>query len=414
MDVKFERCCGLDVHKASVMACCIWPEDGEARKEKRKFGTMTDDLEALAAWLAQRGVTHVAMESTGSYWKPVWNILEEAEGSFVLILVNPQHIKAFNRDKTDPKDSEWIADLLRHGLLKSSFVPDRRQRELRELTRYRTSQKQQRTAEVNRLQKVLEGANIKLSSVASKVMGKSGRDMLAALLAGDKTPEEIAELARGRLREKIPQLRRALAGSFGAHQHHLITKLLAHIDFLDEAIADLNQEIAQQLSPAEQETVVRLDPIPGVGTGVAEAVIAELGIDLDRFPSFEQCASWVALCPGNRSSAGKRGSGKTRKGNKHLRAILVEAAEAASMKSGSYLQAQFSRLARRLGRKKAIIALAHRILEVIYHMLKTPSSVFHEKGAHFMHAEHKERAIRQHLRRLQELGHPIAPLVASG
>lgn len=413
MEVKFERCCGLDVHKASVMACCIWPEEGQVRKEKQKFGTMSDDLQALATWLAQRDVTHVAMESTGSYWKPVWNILE-AEERFDLFLVNPQHIKAFNRDKTDPKDSEWIADLLRHGLLKSSFVPDRRQRELRELTRYRTSQKQQRTAEVNRLLKVLEGANIKLGSVASKVMGKSGRDMLAALVAADKTPEEIADLARGRLREKIPELRRALVGSFGTHQRYLIAKLLAHIDYLDATIADLDCEIAQQLSPEEHEAVVKLDPIPGVGTGVGEAVVAELGIDMGRFPSFGQCASWVALCPGNRNSAGKRGSGKTRKGNKHLRTVLVEAAEAASMKSGSYLQAQFSRLARRLGRKKAIIALARRILEVIYHMLKTPDSVFLEKGAHFMHQDQKERTIRQHVRRLQELGYPITPLAATG
>jgi transposase len=413
MEVKFERCCGLDVHKASVMACCIWQESGEVRKEKRKFGAMTADIRALAAWMGQLGVTHVAMESTGSYWKPVWNVLEVEDG-FELILVNPQHIKAFNRDKTDPKDSEWIADLLRHGLLKSSFVPDRRQRELRELTRYRTSLKQQRTAEVNRLQKVLEGANIKLGSVASKVMGKSGRDMLAALVAADKTPQEMAELARGRLREKIPQLQRALDGSFGTHQRYLLAKLLAHIDYLEETIADLDQEIEQQLSPEEHEAIGRLDAIPGVGTGVGEAVVAELGLDMDRFPSFEQCASWVAVCPGNRRSAGKRGSGKTRKGNKHLRAILVEAAEAASMKSGSYLQAQFSRLARRLGRKKAIIALARRILEVIYHMLKTPGGLFEEKGAHFMHEERKERAIRQHLRRLKELGYQVpAPSASS-
>lgn len=411
MEVKFERCCGLDVHKASVVACCIWPEEGRVRKEVRKFGAMTDDLQSLAAWLTERGVTHVAMESTGSYWKPVWNILED---SFALILVNPQHIKAFNRDKTDPKDSEWIADLLRHGLLRASFVPDRRQRDLRELTRYRTAEKQQRTAEVNRLQKVLEGANIKLSSVASKIMGKSGRDMLAALVEGEKPPEEIADLARGRLREKIPQLRRALAGSFGPHQRYLIAKLLAHIDYLDETIADLDREVAEQLSLAEQEVIVRLDPIPGVGTGVGEAVIAELGTNVDRFASFERLASWVGLCPGNRKSAGKRGSGKTRKGNKALRTVLVEAAEAASMKSGSYLQAQFSRLSRRIGRKKAIIALARRILEIIYHMLKTPDSIFQEKGAHFMHEEHKERVIRQHVRRLQELGYALTPQPASG
>ena len=404
MEVKFEHCCGLDVHKASVVACCIWSQDGQVRKERRKFGTMTDDLEALAWWLAERKTTHVAMESTGSYWKPVWNVLED---SFELILVNPQHIKAFNRDKTDPKDAEWIADLLRHGLLKSSFVPGRRQRELRELTRYRTSQKQQRTAEVNRLQKVLEGANIKLGSVASKIMGVSGRDMLMALLEGSQTPDEMAELARGRLREKIPELRRALTGSFRDHQRYLIAKILAHIDFLDETIAGLDREIAEQLSPDEHQAVEQLDAIPGVGTGVAEAVIAELGTDMTRFPSFEHCSSWVALCPGNRSSAGKRGSGKTRKGNKHLRSVLVEAAQAAGMKSGSYLQAQFSRLSRRIGRKKAVIAVARRILEIIYHMLRTPGSAFHEKGAHFMHEDQRERAIRQHVRRLQDLGYPI-------
>lgn len=228
MEVRFERCCGLDVHKRSITACCIYLEGSEAKKDLRSFGTMTDDLLALADWLAGHEVTHVAMESTGSFWKPVWNILE---ADFELILVNPLHIKAFNRDKTDVRDCEWLADLLRHGLLKASFVPERGQRELRELTRYRTSLKEERAAEVNRLQKVLEGANIKLASVASNVVGKSGRQMVESLLAGDKAPEEIAQLALGRLREKIPQLERALTGDIAPHQRFLIARQLAHIDF---------------------------------------------------------------------------------------------------------------------------------------------------------------------------------------
>ncbi|HWE21082.1 MAG TPA: IS110 family transposase [Hyphomicrobiaceae bacterium] len=405
MEVRYERCCGLDVHKKSISACCIYPEEVKLKKEIRSFGTLTDDLLALSDWLAERQITHVAMESTGSYWKPVWNILE---ASFELLLVNPQHIKAFNRDKTDTKDCEWLADLLRHGLLKASFVPDRRQRELRELTRYRTSLKQERTAEVNRLQKVLEGANIKLASVASDVMGKSSREMLAELLAGDKAPAEIAQLARGKLREKIPQLERALSGGFAPHQRFVVAQQLAHIDFLDESLAQISQEIEGRLVPLEAAVVARLDPIPGVATGVAQVIIAEIGPSVERFPSAGHIASWAGLCPGNRESAGKRRSGKTRKGNQALRTVLTNAAKAAILVKGSYLQAQYSRLLPRLGKNKATVAVARRILEIIYYLLNDPETLFKERGAHYRNEMDKQRAARYHARQLEALGYQVA------
>jgi len=406
VEVRFERCCGLDVHKRSIAACCIYPDAERLKKEIRSFGTMTSDLLALADWLAQRQVTQVAMESTGSFWKPVWNILE---AGFELVLVNPLHIKAFNRDKTDVKDCEWLGDLLRHGLLKASFVPERRQRELRELTRYRTSLREERAAEVNRLQKVLEGANIKLASVASDIMGRSGRDMLAALVSGDKTPAEMAELALGKLREKIPQLERALDGKVAPHQRFLVAQQLAHIDFLDEAIAQVEQEIGERLSPFEAQVAERLDPVPGVALGVAQVVIAEVGSNVDRFPTAGHLTSWTGICPGNRESAGKRGRGKTRKGNQALRTALVNAAHAASMKKGSYLQAQYLRLLPRLGKKKAIIALARRILEIVYHLLRDPQSIFREQGAHYLHEDHRERAKLHYLRKLRALGYKVDP-----
>jgi transposase len=365
---------------------------------------MTDDLRALADWLAGHGVSHVAMESTGSFWKPVWNILES---DFKLILVNPLHIKAFNRDKTDAKDCEWLADLLRHGLLKASFVPERGQRELRELTRYRTSLKEERAAEVNRLQKVLEGANIKLASVASNVVGKSGRQMLEALLTGDVPVEDMAQLAQGRLREKIPQLERALRGSMAPHQRFILAQQLAHIDYLDEALERVSREIGERLSPFEVAAATRLDEVPGIASGVAEVVIAEAGTDMSRFPSAGHLASWTGICPGNRQSAGKRFSGKTRKGNQALKTVLINAAHAASMKTGSYLQAQYRRLLPRLGRKKAIVALARRILELVYHLLRDPNSIFQEHDAHYIQEERKQRATDHHLKQLRALGYAI-------
>jgi transposase len=405
MDVKYERCCGLDIHKRSISACCILPGEQGLRKEIRSFGTLTEDLLVLADWLSERGVSHVAMESTGSYWKPVWNILE---ADFELVLVNPLHIKAFNRDKTDARDCEWLADLLRHGLLKASFVPERRQRELRELTRYRTSLKQERTAEVNRLQKVLEGANIKLASVASDIMGKSGRQMLDALVAGNLSPAEMAQLAVGKLREKLPQLERALSGSFAPHQRFLVAQQLAHIDYLDEALAQVSREIDERLDPLEMEVARRFDPIPGVNLDMAEVLIAEVGSRVDRFPTAGHLTSWAGVSPGTRESAGKRRSGKTRKGNQALRSALVNAAKAASLKKGSYLQAQYQRLVRRLGRQKATMAIARRILEIVWHLLKDPHTFFQEKGAHYLHPDQTARSAQYHLRKLRALGYDLS------
>jgi transposase len=405
MDVRYERCCGIDVHKQKLVACCILPAEGASTKrEFRTFGAMTEDILALSDWLAKHQVTHVAMESTGSYWKPLWNLLE---GSFELVLVNPVHLKAFNRDKTDKQDCAWLADLLRHGLLKGSFVPDRRQRELREVVRYRNSLVEERAAEVNRLQKVLEGANIKLAAVASDVMGVSARKILAALLAGHLTPAEMANLARGKLREKIPELERSLVGELGQHQRVMIAELLAHIDYLDEAIQRLSEEVSGRLDPFEKALVERLDAIPGIAAGVAEVIVSEVGSDVSRFESANHLTSWAGVCPGNRESAGKRKSGKTHKGNQSLRRASVQAAHGASKKNGAYLQAQFRRLLPRLGAKKAYLAIARQILIIVYHLIKTPDSMFVEKGAHYLKQEQADSAREHHLRKLQALGYIV-------
>jgi transposase len=327
MRVVHERCCGLDVHKKTVVACVLTPgSGGRPRREVRTFGTMTDDLEHLAGWLASEGVTHVAMESTGVFWQPIWNLLE---ARFTLLLVNAQHIKAVPGRKTDVKDCEWLADLLRHGLLKASFVPERAQRELRELTRYRASLLEERAAVVNRLQKTLEGANIKLAAVASNVVGASGRRMLERLLAGADDPTALADLARGKLRAKLPELERALVGQFGPHQRFLVARQLAHLDFLDEAIDQVSTEIRERTAPFA-DAIERLDTIPGVGRRTAEILVAEIGTDMGRFPTAAHLASWAGMCPGSDESAGKRRSGRTRKGNRWLRTALVEAAQAAA------------------------------------------------------------------------------------
>ena len=336
MDVLYERCCGLDIHKRTVAACLIVPgPDGRPAKEVRGFGTMTDELLQLADWLAANSVTHVAMESTGVYWKPIWNLLE---GQFTLLLVNARHVKAVPGRKTDAKDCEWLADLLRHGLLRGSFVQDRPQRELRELTRYRTSLVQERSAEINRLQKTLEGANIKLGDVATDIMGLSSRQMLAALVGGETDAVVMAQLAQGRLRDKLPARERALAGSIGTHQRFLLARQLAHIDFLDAAIAEVSGEITARLRPFETE-LERLATIPGVGQRTAEVLVAEIGTDMGRFPTAAHLASWAGMCPGNDESAGKRRSGKTRKGSPWLRSALIEAARAAGRSKRTYLAA---------------------------------------------------------------------------
>ena len=403
MEVVYARCCGLDVHKKTVVACLLTPgEGGRPRKEVRRFETMTADLLALADWLAEAGCTHVAMESTGSYWKPIWNLLEDR---FELLLVNAAHVKAVPGRKTDVKDCEWLAELLRHGLLRGSFVPDRARRELRELVRYRTALVEERAAEVNRLQKVLEGANIKLAAVASDVTGVSARRMLAALLAGEAAPAEVAALAVGRLREKLPQLERALVGRVGEHQRYLIPRILAGIDFLDGQIADLSGRIAELERPFEG-AAARLDEIPGIGRRIAEVVLAELGADLRRFPTAAHLASWAGLCPGNRESGGKRLGGRTRKGNPHLRAALLEAAHAAARVKRSYLAARYRRLAARRGKKRALVAVAHAILVIIWHLL-TSDRPYRDLGPDHLDRRAPEDLEQRLIRKLRSRGYTV-------
>jgi transposase len=404
MQVVHERCCGLDIHKKSVVACVLLPGDGgRPRKEVRSFGTMAADLEQLAAWLAAEGVTHVAMESTGVFWQPIWNLLE---GRFTLLLVNAQHVKAVPGRKTDVRDSEWLADLLRHGLLKASFVPERAQRELRELTRYRASLLEERAAVVNRLQKTLEGANIKLAAVASNVVGASGRRMLERLLAGATDPAALADLARGKLRAKRPELERALAGQFGPHQRFLVAEQLAHLDFLDDAIERLGAEIDRRMQPFA-DALERLDSIPGVGRRTAEVLVAEIGADMARFPSAAHLASWAGLCPGSDESAGKRRSGRTRKGNRWLRTALVEAAQAAARTRDTYLAAQHRRLAARRGRKKATVAVGHTILVIAYYLLRGPGDVYRDLGGGYFDQRARGAVERRLVGRLERLGYRV-------
>jgi len=404
MEIRYERCCGLDVHKRTVVACLLVPGPaGAPSKQIRTFGTMTRDLLALSDWLAAAGCTHVAMESTGVFWKPIYNLLE---GSFELVVVNAQHIKAVPGRKTDVRDAEWIADLLRHGLLRASFIPDRSQRELRELTRYRTTLIHDRANEVNRLQKVLEGANIKLASVATDILGKSGRDMLEALVGGASDSALLAQLARGRLREKLPQLEQALAGQFGAHHRFLLAQQLAHIDFLDASLERVSTEIAERVRPFAAE-VARVQSIPGVGRRTAEVLVAEIGVDLTRFPTARHLASWAGLCPGNDESAGKRRSGRTRKGSPWLRTALVEAGQAAARTKETYLAAQYRRLAARRGAKRAAVAVAHSLLVMVYALLTQPTR-YHELGGHYFDERDRQAVERRLVHRLEALGYTVS------
>jgi transposase len=404
MEVTYSRCCGLDVHQRSVVACLIVPgPDGQPSKAIRTFGTMTADLLTLADWLLAADCTHVAMESTGVYWKPIYNLLED---SFALLVVNARHIKAVPGRKTDVRDCEWIADLLRHGLLPASFVPDRAQRELRELTRYRTSLVRERTAAANRLQKPLEGANIKLAAVATAILGVSGRAILAALVEGSADPAAMAELAKGALRSKIPQLTQALAGQVGPHQCFIIAEQLAHVDFLNASIARVSGELVERLQPTDAR-LARLDGIPGIGRELAEALIAEIGTDMTRFPTAAHLASWAGMCPGNNESAGKRRSGKTRKGSPWLRALLVQAAHAAARKKDTYLAAQYRRLAARRGKQRAAIAVGHSSLVIAYYLLKRGTD-YHDLGVHYF--EQREQAAREArlIRQLEGLGYTVS------
>src|SRR5437773_6282195 len=403
MEVVNEYCCGLDIHKRTVVACVVVPgPDKRPRKEIRTFNTMSADLLELADWLTAQRVTHVALESTGVYWKPAWNVLE---GSFTLLLVNARHIKQVPGRKTDVKDCEWIADLLRHGLLKASFVPDRPQRELRELVRYRTTLVRERSSEVNRLQKTLEGANIKLASVASDPLGLSGREMLNALVDGSTDVASMAEMARGKMRAKRGLLERALAGRMAPHQRFLLTEQLCHIDALDEGIARVSGEIAERMRPFA-EALERLDTIPGIGQRMAEILVAEIGIDMSRFPSAAHLVSWAGMCPGNQESAGKRKSGRTRKGNVWLRAALVEAAHALGRGRGTYLAAQYRRLTARRGTQKAAVPLGHSVLVIVYHLLSR-GEVYHDLGVQYFDEGRRERLEHGLVRRLQDLGYRV-------
>jgi len=399
MEVLYPRCCGLDVHQKTVVACAITPEG----KQTCTFKTMTDDLLQLANWVVAKEITHVAMESTGVYWRPVYNILEAL--GITLTVMNAEHIKAVPGRKTDVKDAEWIADLLRHGLVRGSFIPDRPQREMRELVRYRRSIIRQRAQVVNRIQKVLEGANIKLSSVASNVMGASGRAMLEAISQGIEDPERLAEYAKGRLREKKPELQKALQGLVGPHQRTVLQSQLRIITFLDEEVSRMDKEIAERMRPFE-ETLERVDDIPGMGRRTAEDVLAEIGVDMSRFSSAPQLASWARLCPGNNESAGKRKAGTTGHGNPWLRDTLVEAAWGAIRTKDSYLAAQYHRLAARRGAKRAIVAVAHTILVIVYSLLKNGGE-YRELGGNYFDERDKSNAVRRAVRRIERLGYQV-------
>jgi transposase len=404
MDVIYARCCGLDVHKKTVVACLIRSAEGQPpQREVRTFRTMTVELLALADWLHAAGCTHVALESTGVYWRPVYNLLE---GLFTLLVVNAQHIKAVPGRKTDVKDAEWIAELLRHGLLRGSFIPSKPQRQLRELTRYRTTLVQDRARVINRLQAVLEDANIKLASVVTDIRGVSARAMLEALIAGQRDVTALAGLARGRLRTKRDQLEEALRGYFTPHHGFLLTEYLSQIDYFDDAIDRVSAVIAQRLT-AEQEAMALLDTIPGVSQRTAEILLAEIGTDMTRFPSAKHLASWAGMCPGNHASAGKRLSGKTRKGSRWLRQVLVESAHVAAKTKQTSLAAQYKRLAARRGKKRALIALGHTLLIIVYHVL-TRKQPYQDLGAAYFDTREKQRVEQRLVRRLEGLGYRVA------
>jgi transposase len=404
MDTLYASCAGLDVHKDTVVACVRRRDaKGKLRQETRTFGTMTDQLLELGDWLAEQEVTHVAMESTGVYWKPIWNLLE---GQFQIVLVNAQHIKQVPGRKTDVKDAEWIAQLLQHGLLRGSFVPATPQRELRELTRQRRQLIHAKAAVANRIQKVLEDANIKLGSVATDVLGVSGRDMLRALIAGEDDPQVLAELARRKLRAKIPQLRLALHGRVTAHHRFLLGLLLEEVEQHETWITRVSARIGEALPAPFAEAVQRLATIPGIDERAAENILAEIGTDMNQFPSDGHLASWTGICAGNHESAGKRHSGRTTKGNRWLRATLVQVAWAASHTKHTYLAAQYRRLAGRRGKKRALVALAHTILVIIYHMLRD-GTTYHDLGPDYFDRLDTERLTRTLVRRLERLGHKV-------
>jgi len=403
MEGLIERGAGLDIHQATIVATVRVPDEaGGRRVVTHTFGTMTVELLALREWLQAYGVTHVAMESTGVYWKPIYYLLEE---TVTLLLVNMQHLKQVPGRKSDVQDSEWLAQLLECGLLRGSLVPPPPIRDLRDLTRYRKKQIEDRTAEINRLYRVLEEAGVKLSSVMSDIMGRSGRAMLEALLAGTTDPTVLAELARGRLRPKIPALRAALQGQFRPHHAFLIGQILTKIDFLEEAIASLSEEIDRQLAPFVA-TVERLTTIPGWGRRTATTVFVETGGDMTRFATAARLCSWGAMCPGLDESAGKRRRGKTRDGNRFLRGALIESALAATRANGTALQARYRRVKRHRGHKKAIVAVGHQMLEIAYYIMRD-ATTYQELGADYFARRDRDRTIRRSVKQLEALGYRV-------
>lgn len=405
MDRLVERCAGLDVHKAVLAVCVRIPGPGGARQQiVQSFGTTTPDVLALRDWLKAHGVTRVAMESTGVYGKPIYYLLED---DFDCGLLNARHLRNVPGRKSDVADAVWICQLLEHGLVRPSFVPPKPVRELRKLTRYRKAQVEERTREVQRLDKLLQDAGIKLSSVASEVLGVSGRAMLEALVAGTTDPGVLAELARGRLRTKLPQRRDALRGRFTGHHALLVGTMLTKLDFLDELVADVAAEIARVIAPFAW-AVDLLDPIPGVDRVTAEMLIAEFGVDLTRFGAAARWASWGGMCPGHHESAGKQGRGTTRKGSKWLRLALVEAAKAASRTKSTYLAAQYARLRARRGKARATIAVGHSILVAAYHILDRRQP-YQELGAEYFRTRHSRSHHTRRLgRQLEALGYKVA------
>jgi transposase len=407
MDVIYECVCGLDIHSASIQACVRRLHGGRIEQEVRSFKTMTRDILSLGDWLASQKVSHVAMESTGVYWKPIYNILE---GRFEILLVNANHVKHVPGRKTDVKDCQWLAQLLQCGLLKGSFIPHQAQRELRDLTRHRAQLVAERSAVANRIHKTLEDANIKLGVVASDILGVSGRKMLRELIDGRQNPDEMAELACRRLRNKIPELRLALEGHVREHHRFLLKELLDQLEDLEHRIERFSRRIEDSSGPFELE-IQRISELPGFDLRSAQNVVAEIGTDMSRFATANHLASWAGMCPGSNESAGKRKSGKTTKGSRWLRASLVQSAWAASHTKYSYFRGQFHRLAGRRGRKRALVAVGHSLLVVIYNILLT-GRTYSDLGVDYFDKLDSQRIVKSHVKRLERLGYKVtlAPL----
>jgi transposase len=399
MQTIYERCCGIDVHKKLIVACF---RNGK-KAELRKFDTLTCSIKELGNWLLDNNCQKVAMESTGAYWKPIYNILELL--SLDVIVVNAHHMKSVPGRKTDVKDAEWIAQLLQHGLLKASFIPGKEQRELREIVRYRKSLIEERSRELNRLEKTLEGANIKLSSFVSDLTGVSSRNLIEQALLGEVNQDNIDDLIHHSMQSKKPELIKAMEGALSSIQKQLVRAILDHIDDMTKRIKNLDGIIDNQMKGYE-DAIKRIDEISGVGKRSAEVILSEIGTDMNRFPSAAHISSWSGLCPGNNESAGKRKNGKTNKGNKHLKSILIQCAKSAKRDSNSFFYAQYQRLVVRRGKNRATVAVAHSMLIAIYHMLKN-NVAFKDLGSDYYTKFNTEKKANYYLRKLKELGVPF-------